>query len=37
MTKLIEDINTAAEAANAKPAVKKPQVPAKAPAKTVKK
>ena len=37
VTKLIEDINTAAEAANAKPAVKKPQVPAKAPAKTVKK
>ena len=37
VTKLIEDINTAAEAANAKPAVKKPQVPVKAPAKTVKK
>jgi uncharacterized protein (DUF1499 family) len=37
VTKLIEDINTAAEAASAKPAVKKPQVPAKAPAKTVKK
>src|SRR6266581_9278811 len=33
VTKLIEDINTAAEAANAQPAVKKPQVPAKAPAK----
>jgi hypothetical protein len=37
VTKLMEDINTAAEAANAKPAVKKPQVPVKAPAKTVKK
>jgi hypothetical protein len=37
VAKLIEDINTAAEAANAKPAVKKPQAPAKAPAKTVKK
>jgi uncharacterized protein DUF1499 len=37
VTKLIEDINSAAEAANAKPAVKKPQVPTKAPAKTVKK
>src|ERR1700704_3573423 len=37
VTKLIEDINSAAEAASAKPAVKKPQVPAKAPAKTVKK
>ena len=37
VTRLIEDINTAAEAANAKPAVKKPQVPVKAPAKTVKK
>src|SRR5439155_16732660 len=37
VTKLIEDINSAAEAANAKPAVKKPQVPVKAPAKTVKK
>src|SRR5216110_3117710 len=37
VTKLIEDINSAAEAANAKPAVKKPQVPVKAPPKTVKK
>ena len=37
VTKLIEDINTAAENANAKPAVKKPAAPAKAPAKTVKK
>src|SRR6266513_4536237 len=37
VTKLIEDINSAAESANAKPAVKKPQVPVKAPAKTVKK
>jgi hypothetical protein len=37
VTKLIEDINTAADNANAKPAVKKPAAPAKAPAKTVKK
>src|SRR5258708_16317793 len=37
VTRLIEDINTAAESAANKPAVKKPQVPAKAPAKTVKK
>ena len=38
VTKLIEDINTAAEAANAKPAVKKAPAPAqKAPAKNVKK
>jgi uncharacterized protein (DUF1499 family) len=37
VAKLIEDINSAAETANAKPAVKKPQVPAKGPAKTVKK
>jgi uncharacterized protein (DUF1499 family) len=37
VAKLIEDINTAAETANAKPAVKKPQVPAKGQAKTVKK
>ena len=35
VTKLIEDINTAVD--SAKPAVKKPQAPAKAPAKTVKK
>ena len=35
VTKLIEDINTAAD--QAKPAVKKPQTPAKAQAKTVKK
>ena len=35
ITKLIEDINTAVD--SAKPAVKKPQAPAKAPAKTVKK
>jgi hypothetical protein len=35
VTKLIEDINTAVD--NAKPAQKKPQAPAKAPAKTVKK
>ncbi|MDO9295812.1 DUF1499 domain-containing protein [Bradyrhizobium sp.] len=35
VTKLIEDINTAAD--QAKPAVKKPQAPAKAQAKTVKK
>src|SRR6476620_1348033 len=35
--KLIDDINTAAESAANKPAVKKPQVPTKAPAKTVKK
>ena len=38
VTKLIEDINNAAEAANAKPAVKKAPAPAqKAPAKNVKK
>src|ERR1700741_1043446 len=37
VAKLIEDINTAAESAANKPAVKKPQVPTKAPAKTVKK
>jgi uncharacterized protein (DUF1499 family) len=37
VTKLIEDINTAADNANAKPASKKPATPAKAPAKTVKK
>ena len=35
VTKLIDDINTAVD--SAKPAVKKPQPPAKAPAKTVKK
>jgi hypothetical protein len=35
VTKLIDDINSAAD--QAKPAVKKPQAPAKAPAKTVKK
>jgi len=35
VTKLIEDINSAVD--NAKPAQKKPQTPAKAPAKTVKK
>ena len=35
VTKLIEDINSAVD--NAKPVVKKPQAPAKAPAKTVKK
>src|SRR5258705_3682375 len=37
ITKLIEDINTAADNANAKPATKKPATPAKAQAKTVKK
>ena len=37
VTKLIEDINTATDNANAKPAIKKPPAPAKAPAKTVKK
>ena len=37
VTKLIEDINTAADNINAKPASKKPAAPAKAPAKTVKK
>jgi hypothetical protein len=37
VTKLIEDLNTAADNANAKPASKKPAAPAKAPAKTVKK
>ena len=37
VTKLIEDINAAADSANAKPAVKKPAAPAKAQAKTVKK
>ena len=35
ITKLIDDINTAVD--NAKPVAKKPQAPAKAPAKTVKK
>jgi uncharacterized protein (DUF1499 family) len=37
VSKLIEDINTAAESANVKPASKKPTAPAKAQAKTVKK
>ena len=37
VTKLIEDINSAADSANAKPASKKPATPAKAQAKTVKK
>src|ERR1700716_2725656 len=37
VTRLIDDINSAAESANNKPAVKKPQVPTKGPAKTVKK
>src|SRR5712664_3568044 len=37
VTKLIDYINSAAESANNKPAVKKPQVPTKGPAKTVKK
>src|SRR5712672_1749106 len=37
VTKLIEDINSAVETANAKPAVKKPQVPVKGQPKTVKK
>ena len=37
VTRLIEDINTAADNANAKPATKKPQAPAKGTAKTVKK
>src|SRR6266851_3114842 len=37
VSKLIEDINTAVDNANAKPATKKPPAPAKAPAKTVKK
>jgi len=37
VTKLIEDINTATDNANAKPASKKPAAPAKAQAKTVKK
>ena len=37
VTKLIEDINTATDNANAKPASKKPATPAKAQAKTVKK
>jgi uncharacterized protein (DUF1499 family) len=37
VTKLIEDINTAADNINAKPASKKPAAPAKAQAKTVKK
>ncbi|MBN8992035.1 MAG: DUF1499 domain-containing protein [Rhizobiales bacterium] len=37
VSKLIEDINTAADNVNAKPASKKPATPAKAPAKTVKK
>ena len=37
VSKLIDDINTAVDNANSKPAPKKPQVPAKVPAKTVKK
>src|SRR3982751_1418515 len=37
VTKLIEDINTAADNANAKPASKKPATPAKVPPKTAKK
>jgi uncharacterized protein (DUF1499 family) len=37
VTKLIEDLNAAADSANAKPATKKPAAPAKAQAKTVKK
>ena len=37
IAKFIEDINTVAENANAKPAAKKTQTPVKAPAKTVKK
>ena len=37
VTKLIDDINTAVDNANAKPATKKPPTPAKAQAKTVKK
>jgi hypothetical protein len=37
VAKLIEDINSAVETANAKPAVKKPQVPIKGQPKTVKK
>src|SRR3954453_10763543 len=37
VTKLIEDITSAVETANAKPAVKKPQVPVKGQPKTVKK
>jgi Protein of unknown function (DUF1499) len=37
VSKLIDDINTAVDNANSKPAPKKPQAPAKAPAKTVKK
>src|SRR5712671_6897477 len=37
VAKLMEDLNTAGENASAKPVVKKPQVPAKVPAKTVKK
>jgi hypothetical protein len=37
VAKLIEDINSAVETANAKPPVKKPQVPVKGPPKTVKK
>jgi Protein of unknown function (DUF1499) len=37
VTKLIEDINSAVETANAKPVVKKPQVPVKGQPKTVKK
>ena len=37
VTTLIADINSAADSANAKPATKKPALPAKAPAKTVKK
>jgi uncharacterized protein (DUF1499 family) len=37
VSKLIDDINTAVDNANAKPATKKPPTPAKAQAKTVKK
>jgi uncharacterized protein (DUF1499 family) len=37
VSRLIEDINTAADSANVKPASTKPTTPAKAPAKTVKK
>jgi len=37
VSKLIDDINTAVDNANAKPAMKKPPPPPKAPAKTVKK
>jgi uncharacterized protein (DUF1499 family) len=37
VSRLIEDINTAADSANVKPASKKPSTPAQSPAKTVKK